>query len=77
MCEEALALIEAIRSDGVNFLLTEVNIETSDDLHLAYLERIPVVEVNGREIGELEIEEQVLRAAITSAATMASDDNDD
>ncbi len=68
LCDEALESIVAIRDGGVGLKLRTVDIEGDDRLHATFLERIPVVEVEGRVVAELESDEAFLRAAITSPA---------
>ena len=75
LCEEVRADLRLIAAEGVKFELKEINIEADEDLHRAYLERIPVVEINGSEIGELEIPPVLLRAGFERAASMAPDDS--
>ena len=59
LCDEAREALERLRA-RVPFRLDEVNIESDDDLHSRYLERIPVVCVDGREVFEYEVDESVL-----------------
>jgi hypothetical protein len=65
LCDEAREEILALRREGVELELREVDIESDDDLHARFLERIPVVEVGGEVVSELVIDEPALRAAIT------------
>jgi glutaredoxin len=51
LCDEAKAAIVELAGDGIE--LRELNIESDEGLLRAYLERIPVVEVDGREVSEL------------------------
>jgi hypothetical protein len=51
LCDEARAAIVELAGDRI--VLREVDIESDDRLLRAYLERIPVVEVEGREVSEL------------------------
>jgi hypothetical protein len=44
----------------------DVNIEDDERLRIAFGERIPVVEVGGRVVSELGLDEAAVRAAITS-----------
>ena len=46
-CEEALAAIVALHEEGYRFGLHEIDIESEELLLRRYLERIPVVEVDG------------------------------
>ena len=75
LCEEVRADLTLIAAEGVKFELEEINIEADEGLHRAYLERIPVVEIDGSEIGELDIPRVLLRAALERAASMATDDS--
>ncbi len=56
LCDDARAVLERI---GEPF--EEIDIESDDALHAAYLERIPVVEVDGEEVFEFFVDEPVLR----------------
>ena len=59
LCDDARAVLERV---GVPF--TEVDITTDDGLHAAYLERIPVVVIDGRERFELFVDEAALRGLL-------------
>ena len=52
LCDDALALIELVRS-RIPFELEQRDIESDDEWFRRYLERIPVVELDGREVFEL------------------------
>ena len=60
LCDEARTAIAAF--DGV--ALREVDIESDDELFAAMLERIPVVEVGGRIVSELEFDADQFLAAL-------------
>jgi hypothetical protein len=64
LCEEARLLIAELRAEGHVFSLREVNIDEDDALHAAFLERIPVIEVSGSIISELEPDVAALRARL-------------
>jgi glutaredoxin len=64
LCEEALAQIVALHEDGYRFELHEVDIESHDLLLRRYLERIPVVEVDGAEVSELVLDRDALKAKL-------------
>jgi hypothetical protein len=66
LCDEARDEILALRADGLELELREVDIEADPALHARFLERIPVVEVGGEVTSELGCDESALRAAITS-----------
>ena len=64
LCEKALAQIVALHGEGYRFELREVDIESHDLLLRRYLERIPVVEVDGIEVSELVLDAAALRARL-------------
>jgi glutaredoxin len=67
LCEDARELLERLRSEH-RFELIERDIESDERLLRAYLERIPVLEIDGVERFELTVDEQRLRAALAGAA---------
>jgi glutaredoxin len=66
LCDEARAGLERLLADGVSFELEEVDIDSDDELLKRYLERIPVVELNGEIISELWLDADELRARIST-----------
>jgi hypothetical protein len=64
LCEGAREAILALRSELGSFELEEVDIDSDDALHARYLERIPVVEVDGAMVCELVFEPDRLRASL-------------
>jgi hypothetical protein len=66
LCDEARRRLVDLRSDGVDFELEEVNIETDQQLHARYLERIPVVELEGEIVSELFLDSDGLRARLAT-----------
>ena len=64
LCEEAMAQIVALHAEGYRFELHEVDIESHDLLLRRYLERIPVVEVDGAEVSELVLDRAALEAKL-------------
>ena len=54
LCEIASAQLEQLQSD-YRFELEQVDIESSDHLHRLYLERIPVIALDGEELYDFEI----------------------
>ncbi len=69
LCEEALAKILSLREEGYRFDLHEVDIESEELLFKRLLERIPVVEVDGRPVSELVLDESALRARLDTLMT--------
>ena len=59
LCGDARAVL-----DRVGEPYEEVDIETDDALHKRYLERIPVVAVDGEEAFDLFVDEAALRARL-------------
>ena len=64
LCDEARAGLEAMLADGLAFELEEVNIESDEELHARFLERIPVVELEGEIVSELWLDVDGLRARL-------------
>jgi len=64
LCDEARARLEGLRADGLDFEIDEVNIETDDRLHARFLERIPVIELDGEIVSELFLDGDGLRARL-------------
>ncbi|HEU4980368.1 MAG TPA: glutaredoxin family protein [Solirubrobacterales bacterium] len=68
LCDEARAELESLRSGGLDFELEEVDIEADDELLSRYLERIPVIELDGEVIGELGLDSDGLRARLDTVS---------
>jgi hypothetical protein len=66
LCDEARAGLERLRGDGLDFEVEEVDIETDDGLHARFLERIPVVELDGEIVSELFLDVNELSARLRS-----------
>jgi hypothetical protein len=64
LCDEARAELERMRADGIEFELDEIDIEVNDELHGRFLERIPVVELEGEIVSELFLDADGLRARL-------------
>jgi glutaredoxin len=60
LCDDARAVLERA---GAPF--EEIDITTDDALHAAYLERIPVVTIDGEECFEFFVDEAALRALLS------------
>ena len=65
LCDEALAVLRRMR-DELGFELQEVDIEQDDALHRAYLERIPVVALDGEELFDFFVDEETLRERLAA-----------
>jgi hypothetical protein len=58
LCDDALEMLERIRSRHPEaFVVTQLDIEADADLLRRYLERIPVIAIDGVEAFELRIDE--------------------
>lgn len=72
LCEEALEQIVALHGEGYRFNLHEVDIESNDLLLRRYLERIPVVEVDGIEVSELVLDRAAVKARLDTVGAWSS-----
>ena len=63
LCDDARAVLERLRTE-VPFTLEEVDIERDDALLRAYLERIPVVSLDGEEVYDFFVDAADLRARL-------------
>ena len=68
LCDEARAGLESLRADGVAFELEEVDIDSDDRLLSRFLERIPVIEINGQIVSELTLDLESLRARLDTVS---------
>ena len=63
LCDDARDAIGRVRAHA-DFDLVEIDIESDDALHRAYLERIPVVALDGQELFEHFVDEAILAARV-------------
>ena len=63
LCDVARDAIEQLGA-GSRFSLREIDIDRDDALLAAYLERIPVVEVDGEIVSELVLDDEAVRLAL-------------
>jgi glutaredoxin len=64
LCDEARELLTGLVKETRDLVMIERNIEDDDELHRRFLERIPVVELDGRIIGELVPDAERLRSTL-------------
>jgi hypothetical protein len=64
LCEDALASITRVRS-RVPFVLEQRDIESDEEWFKRYLERIPVVEIDGEVAFELFVDERQLERRLS------------
>ena len=69
LCDEARAILNELVAEAGDIEFTERNIEDDDDLHKRFLERIPVIELDGRIIGELVPDRQRLHSTLLNTPT--------
>ena len=67
LCDDARAALERVR-ERTGFRLVECDIESDDYLLRRYLERIPVIALDGRELFDFFVDEEALEAALSSDA---------
>jgi glutaredoxin len=63
LCDDARAVVERVRRDHP-FELSEVDVTLDPELHRAYGERIPVLELDGEELFEFFVDEAELRRRV-------------
>jgi glutaredoxin len=63
LCDDARAVLSRVAADHP-FRLTERDIDADESLLRAYLERIPVITIDGEETFELWVDEAQLRARL-------------
>jgi glutaredoxin len=66
LCDEAREVLARLRADGVKFDLEEIDIDADEDLQRRFLERIPVVELDGEIVSELHLDGGGLRARLAT-----------
>jgi glutaredoxin len=65
LCQEARKALLRVQKDQ-DFELREQDITSEDALHRAYLERVPVVTLNGEVLFDYFVREDVLRARLAA-----------
>ena len=63
LCDEARAALERVRATHP-FRLVELDIDADDALFKRYLERIPVVDLDGEELFAFFVDEERLRRSL-------------
>ena len=65
LCDDARdALLRVRERTGGAFSIAEIDITTDDALHARYLERIPVVALDGEELFDFFVDESALEARL-------------
>lgn len=65
LCDDARAALVALRAE-LPFTLEERDIEADDALHRRYLERIPVIALDGEELFDYFVDEDELRRRLAA-----------
>jgi glutaredoxin len=73
LCEEAMATLIPL-TDELDLLLTEIDIAQDDELHKRYMERIPVLVLEGEEIADFFVDEADLRRRVAAFEPLDTDD---
>jgi hypothetical protein len=68
LCDEALAAVRRATA-GRAVTIQEVDITLDERLHARYLERIPVVAVDGEELFDYHVDEAALQRSLDRVAT--------
>jgi hypothetical protein len=68
LCDDARAVVAGVIAER-ELELREVDVSLDPALNARYGERIPVVEVGGREVAELHVDPGVLRRALDRVGT--------
>jgi glutaredoxin len=68
LCDQARAQLEALRAEGLAFELDEVDIDSDDRLLARYLERIPVLTLDGEIVSELGLDSEGIRARLDTVS---------
>jgi hypothetical protein len=69
LCDEAREILSGLVAEAGDVVMVERNIEEDDDLHCRFLERIPVIELEGDIIGELVPDQERLRTTLLNKST--------
>jgi glutaredoxin len=64
LCDEARTELEALRPE-LGFALEEVDVEGDDELFKRYLERLPVIALDGEELFDFFVDATELRRRLT------------
>ena len=69
LCDEAREILGELIREADDLELVELNIENDDRLHGRFLERIPVIELDGRILSELVPDAGRLRSTLLNTST--------
>jgi glutaredoxin len=69
LCEEARRLLAQLAEESPGFVLAEIDIDSDERLLGLFLERIPVIEIEGEVVSELVPDRELLRARLGTVGT--------
>lgn len=70
LCTEARAMLTEVATEaGARLRIVEIDIESDSELLRSYLERIPVIAIEGTEISELVPNRDALRTSLDTLVT--------
>ncbi len=76
LCEEALATVAAVGAElEIELRVRQVDIDSDDTLLARYLERIPVLRLDGREIAALVVDAGAVRTAVVDRGLAEAGDH--
>ena len=64
LCDAARRELDKIQATRAKLSIREVNIDEDPELHQRFLERVPVVELNGEIVSELRLDANAVRARL-------------
>lgn len=67
ICDEALAELRLIGAEFPDLRVAEVDIDEDDEMLKRYLERIPVVVIDGDEISDLVLDADAVRSRLLNS----------
>jgi glutaredoxin len=70
LCEQAMTVVQRVRA-GQDFTLEIIDVDSDDELLMHYLERIPVVAVDGEELFEFFVDERAFLQATANLSPPA------
>lgn len=68
LCDQAMKQLLSLRAEGLVFAIERVDIESDESLLRRFLERIPVIELDGRIVDELGLDTDGLRRRLATVS---------
>ena len=67
LCQEAIDQLDSLKAGYPSLQVDEVDIEGDDELFKRYLERIPVVVIDGEEVSDLVFDREAVQSRLGNA----------